>query len=201
MDEFTTEELYEQSWEAHDHGDESPAHLHAVDADWSLGFQLQVNMVTEEKVDVVRLMEFRGLVMGMIERLENNKAHTSLSESSVNDQQFAILVYNIDAAFTDGLVNVIDKALIEQGVTPPCHLTKVDSSNIRSFGFVMVVADKDDEVPDRGTLYVAFHGDTLYAYEDVPVHEVDGFIAAESKGAYFQSAIRNGGYKFKKVVG
>ncbi len=199
--EITTEETYKDSWNGHDHGDPEKAHVHAVGADWSLAMSLRVGMESEDSIDVVQLMEFRALVMGMASRMENMRENTELEGQAVNDQQFAILAYNADVMFTKALVAVIDKAMMDVGINPPCQLQSVESSNIRSFGYVLVMADESDEIPKTGILYVAFTNGGLYRYENVPSDVVEGFIEAESKGAYFGGVIRPASYLFTKVAG
>ena len=50
----------------------------------------------------------------------------------------------------------------------------VDSSNILEIGYD----------PDSATLIIAFKDGSEYEYYDVPQHEFDNFLHAESKGKY-----------------
>lgn len=54
------------------------------------------------------------------------------------------------------------------------EMTTVDSSNILAIGYD----------PDSATLNIAFKGGGEYEYYDVPQHEFDNFLAADSKGRY-----------------
>lgn len=203
---MSTEDIYEDSWTAHTHeeitdpdGNVVP-HVHAPESDWSVTFGIPMSFTHDDDLDVIELMEFRAMVMGMVARMEGQRTETDLRSRTVNEQQFAIIAYNADSILTQSLLAVIDQALLQQGVNPPCQLQPVDSSNIRSFGFVQVQED-GEEVPANGTLYVAFHGGTLYSYEGVLADTVQAFIEAESKGEFFGAYIRNAGYSFTKLAG
>ncbi len=54
------------------------------------------------------------------------------------------------------------------------EMTPVNSSNILAIGYD----------PDSATLTIAFKGGSEYEYYDVPQHEFDNFLAADSKGKY-----------------
>lgn len=54
------------------------------------------------------------------------------------------------------------------------EMTPVDSSNILAIGYD----------PDSATLTIAFKDGSEYEYYDVPQHEFDNFLAADSKGKY-----------------
>jgi hypothetical protein len=54
------------------------------------------------------------------------------------------------------------------------EMIPVNSSNILTIGYD----------PDSATLAIAFKGGSEYEYYDVPQHEYDGFLAADSKGKY-----------------
>lgn len=208
---LTEAELIEASWSGHNHdqpegSDPLPAHVHAVGADWAVSFGIPMTMVTDgDSLDVVQLMEFRTIIMGMAKRMEDNRHETDLSQRTVNDQQFAIIAYNVDTLLTQSLIAVVDKAIETAGIHPPCQLQPVESSNIRSFGFVQVQEPDTDITPDTGRLYVAFVSEVgrsaLWAYDDVPSALVQGFIGADSKGSYFQTIIKNGGFVATKVAG
>lgn len=65
----------------------------------------------------------------------------------------------------------------------------VTSSAIRSVGY------------DAGskTLEIEFASGDVYQYSGVPVEAHAGLMAAESKGTYFATSIRNAGYAYSKV--
>ncbi|WP_305699374.1 KTSC domain-containing protein [Phenylobacterium sp.] len=50
----------------------------------------------------------------------------------------------------------------------------------------------------RGRLVVRFRGGKTYAYRDVPAGVHEAFIAAESKGRFFQDEIRDR-YGFERL--
>ena len=54
------------------------------------------------------------------------------------------------------------------------EMTPVDSSNILAIGYD----------PDSAILNIAFKDGSKYEYYDVPRHEFDNFLAADSKGKY-----------------
>jgi hypothetical protein len=54
------------------------------------------------------------------------------------------------------------------------EMTHVNSSNIQAIGYD----------PDSATLTIAFKDASKYEYYDVPQHEFDTFLAADSKGRY-----------------
>ncbi len=54
------------------------------------------------------------------------------------------------------------------------EMIPVNSSNILAIGYD----------PDSATLTIAFKGGSEYEYYDVPQHEFDNFLAADSKGKY-----------------
>lgn len=65
----------------------------------------------------------------------------------------------------------------------------VSSSNIASIGY--------DET--TSTLEIEFNHGGIYQYFDVPIREYQGLINADSKGKYFDSNIKKGGYRYSKV--
>jgi hypothetical protein len=65
--------------------------------------------------------------------------------------------------------------------------TAVESGKIRSVGY-----DADTKV-----LEVEFAGGRVYQYFDVPKEKHEGFMSAESKGAFFNQQI-NGQYKYER---
>jgi hypothetical protein len=54
------------------------------------------------------------------------------------------------------------------------EMTPVNSTNILAIGYD----------PDSATLTISFKGGDEYEYYDVPQHEFDSFLAAETKGGY-----------------
>lgn len=64
----------------------------------------------------------------------------------------------------------------------------VDSSNIAEIGYD----------PDSATLEVLFNNESLYQYFDVPETVYEEFLAADSKGKYFNANIRNS-YRYDKL--
>ena len=67
--------------------------------------------------------------------------------------------------------------------------TRVSSSNLRSVGYEA----------SSSTLEIEFLDGGVYQYYSVPESRYSGLIAASSKGSYFDSYIKKGGYRFKKV--
>ncbi len=202
VDEDTRADVFKDAWNAHKHpelGDDVPPHMHAPDADWSLHFVVPMTFRHDDDLDIIELMEFRGVTMNMRAQMEVQRQSTSLEAMPKSERQFTILAYNMDAMFTDSLIEVVDQALKAHGIDPPCQLQIVDSSNIRSFGFVIVQAP-DEPVPTSGVLYVAFKGGGLYRYVDVPLDAAQLFVEAESKGTFFHAYIK-GEYDFTKVGG
>lgn len=187
-------------WEPHVHGEdgtESVAHIHVEGMDWSLSMGLPVSLNYGDEIDLISLMEFRGIVLNMANGIEEQRAVTDLTEVSPEMAQFTVLAYNVDRALCDALVNVVDQGLVANGVEPPCQLQTLDSSNLRSAGFVMLATDEDPE-PTIGVLYVAFQNGGLYRYEGIPLHIAQGLSEDESPGAYFAKWIK--GAPFTKVV-
>ena len=50
-----------------------------------------------------------------------------------------------------------------------------------------------------GTLEIEFHDGAVYQYFDVPAYVYTGLMSMGSHGYYFQTFIKNGGYRYKKV--
>jgi hypothetical protein len=193
-------DIWNDAWNEHTHpefGPESPRHIHSPDADWSISFNLSSMLRHNDDLDVIEMMEFRGLTMNMRAMMEEARRGTDLEEMSKSQRQFTVLSYNVDSVFTDTLINLVDQALRANGIDPPCQLQEVDSSQIRSFGFVMVEDDENVQ-PTTGTLYVAFHGGGLYKYPSVDVDVVNEMVEADSKGSFFSRHIK-GVYDFTKV--
>jgi hypothetical protein len=65
----------------------------------------------------------------------------------------------------------------------------VSSSNLRSVGY--------DQ--DSSTLEIEFNNGGIYQYLSVPVHIHTGLMTANSKGSYFDSHIKKGPFRFKKI--
>lgn len=65
----------------------------------------------------------------------------------------------------------------------------VFSSNLRSVGY-----DQDLSI-----LEIELTSGEIYQYLNVPVHILTGLMTASSKDAYFDSRIKNGPFRFKKI--
>lgn len=50
-----------------------------------------------------------------------------------------------------------------------------------------------------GTLEIEFHDGSVYQYFDVPAYVYTGLMSMGSHGYYFQTFIKNGGYRYQKV--
>ena len=75
-------------------------------------------------------------------------------------------------------------ALVAEAAAPDSveiHMTPVKSSNIASVGY----RDATE------TLQVEFKDGAVYSYADVPRYVYDGFMEADSLGAFFAKQIRN----------
>jgi KTSC domain-containing protein len=68
------------------------------------------------------------------------------------------------------------------------EMVPVESSNLLAVGY--------DE--PTATLYVAFKGGTLYAYDGVPPAAHTALMAAESKGKHLNAAVK-GVYPYRKL--
>lgn len=194
-------DIYDEHWNAHTHPEieDQGLHVHAPDADWSVSFGMPMVLRHDDDLDIIGLMEFRGVAMNMRAAMEAQKEQTDLQEMTLAERQFTIIAYNADVMMIDSLLAVVDQGLVQHGVNPPCQLQTVDSSNIRSFGFVVIQAP-DEPVPVSGVLYVAFSGGTLYRYEGVPIDTAQAFVEAPSKGTFFGAYIKTVGYNYTKVV-
>jgi len=202
MTEDVDTDIYKDAWNAHTHPEDGDAgqtpHLHAPGSDWSVSFGIPMVLRHDDDIDVIELMEFKALTMGMVKTMTVQKESLSLESMPVAKQQFAIIANAADMMLADSLVAVIDQALISKGVTPPCLLQPIVSSNIRSFGFVVTQAP-DEPVPSHGVLYIAFAGGGLYRYADVPWEVAQAMQETESRGSYFHEIIK-GNYDFEKVA-
>lgn len=69
------------------------------------------------------------------------------------------------------------------------ELKPVNSSNIKEVGH-------DEKTKE---LRIKFHGDSVYAYDNVPKELFEKFMNAESKGSFFHKEIRKGGFKFRRI--
>ena len=67
--------------------------------------------------------------------------------------------------------------------------TQISSANLRSVGYD----------PSTSTLEVEFRHGGVYEYLDVPAARYDGLMSAYSKGSYFDTFIKNGGFPYHKV--
>ena len=68
--------------------------------------------------------------------------------------------------------------------------TQISSSNLRLVGFD----------PASSTLEVEFYHGGVYQYFDVPEGRYAGLMSACSKGSYFDTFIKNGGYAYLHVT-
>jgi hypothetical protein len=50
-----------------------------------------------------------------------------------------------------------------------------------------------------GTLEIEFHDGAVYQYFDMPAYVYTGLMSMGSHGYYFQTFIKNGGYRYQKV--
>lgn len=64
----------------------------------------------------------------------------------------------------------------------------VVSSNIASIGY-----DENNNI-----LEIEFNNGNVYEYYDVPLHEYEGLMSADSKGTYLNANIKKGGYRYSK---
>ena len=65
----------------------------------------------------------------------------------------------------------------------------VSSSNIASIGYA----------ESSNILEVEFNHGGTYQYFDVPQHEYQALMNADSKGKYFDANIKKGGYRYAKL--
>lgn len=65
----------------------------------------------------------------------------------------------------------------------------VSSSNLASIGY-----DAASNI-----LEVEFNHGGIYQYFDVPQHEYQALMNADSKGQYFDANIKKGGYRYSKL--
>ena len=65
----------------------------------------------------------------------------------------------------------------------------VTSSNLRSVGYDQATS----------TLEVEFRHGGIYQYFDVPEARYEGLMSAYSKGSYFDTFIKNGGYAYRQA--
>ena len=66
--------------------------------------------------------------------------------------------------------------------------TEVTSSSLASIGYS----------PTQGTLEVEFNHGAVYRYLDVPPKVFEAFMVAESKGTFFNQAVKNT-YSYQRV--
>ena len=69
------------------------------------------------------------------------------------------------------------------------NLVPVSSSNLRAVGYD----------PTTQTLQVAFLNGRLYEYSGVPASVHAGLMAASSHGSYFDSHVKKGPYRYRKL--
>lgn len=65
----------------------------------------------------------------------------------------------------------------------------VSSSNLASVGYDVTSC----------ILEVEFNNGSIYQYFDVPSHEHEGLMNADSHGKYFDANIKKGGYRFARM--
>lgn len=65
----------------------------------------------------------------------------------------------------------------------------VSSSNLASIGYDTT----------SNTLEIEFNNGSIYQYFDVPEHEYQALMYAESKGRYFDANIKKGGFRYSKL--
>ncbi len=198
------DDIWKDAWDAHTHPDleDEGRHVHAPDADWQVSFGMPMVMRHADNLDIIGLMEFRGVAMNMRAAMEAQKEGTDLQELEAPERQFTIIAYNSDVMMIDSLLAVVDQALMQHEINPPCQLQRVESSNVRSIGYVAIQAP-GEVTPRTGTLYVAFAGSKtspgLYRYEDVPMEVVNELVDADSKGSAFNRLIKMN-YQYEKVI-
>ncbi len=198
---------YEEAWVPHGHeefGEDAPFHVHGPEADWSVSFGMPMTMRHDDNPDIIGMMVFRGIVLNMRAAMEERRESTNLAAMGPQQQQFTVIAYNADVILTESLMAVIDQALAANGINPPCQLQEVESSNIQSIGFVMLEPEslngQPPADPEWGQLYIAFHGGTLYRYDDVPLELAEDLVAADSKGGFFHAYLKDGEYAYEKVI-
>ncbi len=199
---------WEEAWEPHMHdsdelieGQELPPHIHTPDSTFSVALSLPLFLRHNDDASVVELAEFRGVVMTMAKSLEAFREEADLRELPLAQAQFRIIAYNMDRGLAQALIITVDKALAELGMNPPCQLQPVESSNVRSMGFVRTAASDELPVEARlGYLYVAFTRGGLYQYSNVPESIMQELIDAESVGAAFAQLIKSADYEFVQVA-
>lgn len=190
----------------HTHGDverfaEQP-HVHAPNADWSMKIATPMVIDFTEDVDPIDLMEFRYLVMVTLEQVRAELQAADLAEMTPAEAQFTVLAANVDILAAETMLQLVDRVLPDRGIIP-CHLQPVESSNIRSLGFVTEQSVDDVieglEMDDLlGTLYVAFTNGSLYGYSEVPAGVASEILRDESHGAAFNRLVRST-YEFTKI--
>ena len=65
----------------------------------------------------------------------------------------------------------------------------VSSSNIASIGYDVA----------SNILEVEFNHGGIYQYFDIPIHEYQALMSADSKGRYFDANIKKAGYRYSKL--
>ena len=189
-----------EAWQPHVHDEDElidgdvPPHIHTPNASWSVSVSLPLLLRHDNDADVIEMAEFRGIVMTMARALEAFREQTDLSELSLAEAQFRVITYNVDRMLAQALLATLDKALVELGMDPACQLQPVESSNVRSMGFVR----KEDE--ETGWLYIAFTNGGLYRYSDVPETVMQMLIEADSVGSAFAVLVKKANYEFEQIV-
>ena len=198
-----------EAWQTHVHDEDEliegdvPPHIHTPGASWSVSVSLPLLLRHTDDADVIEMAEFRGLIMTMARALEAFKEQADLSEVPLPEAQFRVIAYNVDRMLAQALLTTVDKALVELGMDPPCQLQPVESSNIRSMGFVRrekAGAADFREKALMGWLYVAFTNGGLYRYSGVQESVMQQLINADSVGSAFAVLVKNAGYEFEQIV-
>ncbi len=67
--------------------------------------------------------------------------------------------------------------------------TPVTSSSLAAVGY-----DSQQQI-----LEIEFHDGSIYQYFEVPAYVYTGLISMASHGYYFQTFIKNGGYRYQRI--
>lgn len=201
-------ENQDEVWRPHEHEDraegEPPFHVHGPEADWSVSFGMPMTMRHDDNPDIIGLMLFRGITMNMRQAMEESRLNTDIYGLGRQEAHFAVIAYNADIILTESLIAVVDQALAQNGINPPCQLQEIDSSNLRAIGYVGIVPEEQtpngqDGQVVLGSLYVAFHGGSLYRYDDVPLELAEEFTETGSKGGFLATYIKDV-FQFEQVI-
>lgn len=200
-----TSEVTRSIWEPHTHEDDEGRTLIHIHGEWTgFGFfaEVPLQIIVGENVDVAELMKLRGMAARLGHEIEFQKMESDPASKPPFVQTYSALVGWVDSSLSQGLVEVIDQALAERGIVPPCYLRPIDSSNVDAIGYVMAEEMGEDGEPSRiateGSLYVYFTNGSLYRYDEVPMALVEEFWEAESYGRFLNARVK-GTYPYQKV--